>query len=184
MNDRILWDIIDGLRDELNIAQDGITDLNDVVKDLQAEAIEQIKDNKRLNDSYIELRKEYNDNYQDLRKKNKRLKELQAEDDGWIQQYRLGAKNYRKEIKELKAELDKEKEFAIETSIKNDRLMSQVGSNSSNSSSTHTHTIKKEIAEYMSHNEGCGGARLFLIPRDEFKNDEYDNTIYWDDGME
>ena len=48
MNDRILWDIIDGLRDELNIARDGITDLNDVVKDLQAEAIEQIKDNKKL----------------------------------------------------------------------------------------------------------------------------------------
>ena len=37
MDDKILWDIIDGLRDELNIAQDGITDLNDVVKDLQAD---------------------------------------------------------------------------------------------------------------------------------------------------
>ena len=36
MDNRILWDIIDGLRDEVNIAQDGITDLNDVVKDLQA----------------------------------------------------------------------------------------------------------------------------------------------------
>ena len=68
--------------------------------------------------------------------------------------------------------------------IDKDRLVEQVGSNSSNSSSTHTHTIKKEIAEYMSHNEGCGGARLFLIPRDEFKNDEYNNTIYWDDGVE
>ena len=54
MDNRILWDIIDGLRDELNIAQDGITDLNDVVKDLQAEAIEQIRDNKRLN-AEIEL---------------------------------------------------------------------------------------------------------------------------------
>ena len=29
--------IIEGLRDELNIAKDGIDDLNDVVKDLQAE---------------------------------------------------------------------------------------------------------------------------------------------------
>jgi chromosome segregation ATPase len=172
MNDKILWDIIDGLRDELNIAQDGITDLNDVVKDLQAEAIEQIKDNKRLNDSYIELRKEYNDNYQDLRKKNKRLKELQAEDDGWIQQYRLGAKNYRKEIKELKAELDKEKEFAIETSIKNDRLMSQVGSNSSNSSSTHTHTISREIAEYMDHND-INKAYIFVVDADAVDEDGF-----------
>ena len=60
--------------------------------------------------------------------------------------------------------------------------MKQVSSNSGNSSSTHT--IKKEIQEYMSHNEGCIGARLFLIPRDEFKHGEYDNTIYWDDGIE
>ena len=131
MDNRILWDIIDGLRDELNIAQDGITDLNDVVKDLQAEAIEQIKDNKRL----------MSDN-------KKRLNEI------------------------------------IELTDDNKRLVKQVSSISSNSSSTHTHTISKEIAEYMSHNEGCMGARMFLIPRDEFKHGEYDNTIYWDDGME
>jgi len=243
MDDKILWDIIDGLRDELNIAQDGITDLNDVVKDLQAEnkklQVENIKlnsecwcggnndvkaelnalreqeldlirdkddlkaeverykfhaetranelvkrgaklkelqavndsyqgeifkleaDNVRLNDSYIELRKEYNDNYQDLRKENK---ELQAE----LSKFQSGnAKEY---VDKLKAE--------------NKRLVKQVSSNRCNSSSTHTHTISKEIAEYMSHNEGCMGARMFLLPRDEFINDEYDNTIYWDDGME
>ena len=37
MENKYLWDIIDKLRDELNIASDGIVDLNDVVKDLQAE---------------------------------------------------------------------------------------------------------------------------------------------------
>ena len=81
------------------------------------------------------------------------------------------------EVKELQAE--------------NKRLVEQVSSNSGNSSSTHTHTlgsvkcsIAREIAEYMDHNEGCGGARLFLIPRDEFNDGEYDNTIYWDDGIE
>ena len=110
MDDKILWDIIDGLRDEINIASDGIVDLNDVVKELQAE---------------------------------------------------------------------------------NDRLVKQVGSLSNSNSNTHTHTlgsvrcsIAREIAEYMSHNDGCMGARMFLIPRDEFKHGEYDNTIYWDDGME
>ena len=218
MNDKILWDIIDGLRDELNIAQDGITDLNDVVKDLQAEAIEQIKDNKRLrkenavaiadervikelqaenkklmteniklnsecwcggnndvkaelnalreqeldlirdkdelkadkmkhilaydtlqaeynslkaenvrlNDSYIELRKEYNDNYQDLRKKND---ELKAE----LKSSRLSV-------------LDGKKEIA--------RLMDQVGSDSGNSSSTHTHTKETEIDAEMINKHG------------------------------
>ena len=128
MNDKILWDIIDGLRDELNIAQDGITDLNDVVKDLQAE--------------------------------NKRN----------VDKFEMRVETLKNEVEEGRAE--------------NKRLMSQVSSNSGNSSSTHTHTISKEIAEYMSHNEGCDGARMFLIPRDEFKNDEYNNTIYWDDGIE
>ena len=83
------------------------------------------------------------------------------------------------EIRELKADNKR-----LYKEHKECRRMNQVGSNSSNSSSTHTHTIKKEIAEYMSHNEGCGGARLFLIPRDEFKHGEYNHTIYWDDGME
>ena len=71
MNDKYLWDIIDGLRDELNIAQDGITDLNDVVKDLQAEAIEQIKDNKRLNDK--------DGLYDEVKELQAEIKELQAD---------------------------------------------------------------------------------------------------------
>ena len=89
MDDRILWDIIDGLRDELNIASDGIIDLNDVVKDLQAESIEQIKDNKRLKDELQAVNNDYNndhkvhDEYADglleevneLKAENERLKE-------------------------------------------------------------------------------------------------------------
>ena len=89
MDDRILWDIIDGLRDELNIASDGIIDLNDVVKELQAESIEQIKDNKRLQDELQAVNNDYNndhkvhDEYADglleevneLKAENERLKE-------------------------------------------------------------------------------------------------------------
>ena len=47
METKYLWDIIDKLRDELNIASDGINDLNDVLKDLQEESKEQIKDNNK-----------------------------------------------------------------------------------------------------------------------------------------
>ena len=168
MDYRILWDIIDGLRDELNIANDGINDLNDVVKDLQAEAIEQIKDNKRLNDKdglYDEV-KELQAEIEELKECNRRRGE----------QVKIGRKKL-KECKILQAE--------------NDRLVKQVGSLSNSNSNTHTHTlgsvrcsIAREIAEYMSHNDGCMGARMFLIPRDEFKHGEYDHTIYWDDGME
>ena len=59
--------------------------------------------------------------------------------------------------------------------------MSQVSSKWTNNSNART--IRGEIAEYMSHNPKSS-ARMFLIPRNEFKNGEYDNTIYWDDGME
>ena len=162
---KILWDIIDGLRDDLNIAQDGITDLNDVVKDLQAENRQLKADNKRLqgrNGRLVLEQTLLNDKdglYDEV-------KELQADNNTLMDDL----EEEQNKVKKLKAD--------------NVRLVAQVSSNSSNSSSTHTHTIKKEIAEYMSHNEGCGGARLFLIPRDEFKNDEYNNTIYWDDGVE
>ena len=211
MNDKILWGIIDELRDDVNCHIDTITDLQaeieqnrvdncvrmeeeeskycdecDEIKELKAE-------NVRLNDGYIELRKEYNDNYQDLRKKNK----------------------------ELKAELDKEKEFAIETSIKNDmlqaenkrlkgvldmdsslddaiikdaelirelqaennRLVEQVSSKWTNNSNVHT--IRGEIAEYMENNDKCGGARLFILPIEDFDGGGIcDTCLDWDDGME
>ena len=157
MDDKILWDIIDRLRDEVNIAQDGITDLNDVVKDLQA-----VNDKDGLYDEVKELQAEI----EELKECNRRRGE----------QVKIGRKKL-KECKILQAE--------------NDRLVKQVGSLSNSNSNTHTHTlgsvrcsIAREIAEYMSHNDGCMGARMFLIPRDEFKHGEYDNTIYWDDGME
>ena len=67
----------------------------------------------------------------------------------------------------------------------NDRLIGQVGSNSSNSSSTHTHTISGEIAEYISMNDTCKDARLFIVPIEEFDEDECCNKwLTWDEGME
>ena len=205
MDYKILWHIIDGLRDELNIAQDGITDLNDVVKDLQAEAIEQIKDNKRLNDK---------DGLYD------EVKELQAENDGlaklvvdlkaeldnlkgenidlinhadFIEQGKIKKviDGFKAEIKELKNGSDVAYMEILHRSnnkllAENKRLMKQVSSNSGNSSSTHTHTISGEIAEYMDNNPKSKGARMFLLPRCDFKKDgEHDGGyFYWEDGME
>ena len=106
------------------------------------------------------------------------------------------------EIQELKSEVERYK-FHAETRANelvkrgaklkelqadNKRLMNQVSSNSGNSSSTHTHTIKKEIAEYMSMNDKCKGARLFIIPIEAFDgNGIYDanyGDVYYKDGME
>jgi len=62
----------------------------------------------------------------------------------------------------------------------NDRLIKQVSSNSHSNSNT----IQREIDDYMHHNSNCKGVRLFILPRDEFNDGEYDETIYWDDGIE
>ena len=169
MDDKLLWDIIDVTRDELKIAQDGIDDLNEVVKDLQAEAIEQIKDNKELKADEMKYIAEYNS----LKAENIELKEGLSNE---------GVLMLQDDNKRLMNDNKKRLNEIIELQADNKRLVKQVSSNRSNNSNGRT--ISGEIAEYMSHNDGCGGARMFLIPRDEFKNDEYSNTIYWDDGME
>jgi chromosome segregation ATPase len=108
-----------------------------------------------------------NDGINDL---NDVLKDLQAESIEQIKDNkRLNDKDgLYDEVKELQAE--------------NERLMKQVNSKWTNNSNVHT--ISGEIAEYMSHNDKCGGARLFLIPHDAFNDGEYDHTIFWDDGIE
>ena len=89
---------------------------------------------------------------------------------------------------ELKAEINELKEDRRENSktinelmIDKNRLMNQVSSNRGSNSNT----IQREIAEYMSHNDTCKGARLFLLPIDEFKDGEWKHgCLFWDDGME
>ena len=53
METKYLWSIIDLLRDELNIASDGINDLNDALKDMQRE-------NDSLKDEAIKWNRKYN----------------------------------------------------------------------------------------------------------------------------
>ena len=109
MENGILWDIIDGLRDELNIAQDGITDLNDVVKDLQAEAIEQIKDNKELKAEIRQLKADITHDakvcYDVDDEHIKIVDELQTENEKLRGKYAL-MKSLTKYPKEYKAEAD------------------------------------------------------------------------------
>ena len=70
-----------------------------------------------------------------------------------------------------------------ELQAENDRLIKQVSSNRGNSSTSHT--IQKEIAEYMDNNDKCKDARMFLFPIEEFKDGEHNGGyFYWDDGME
>ena len=99
------------------------------------------------------------------------------------------------EVKELQAENKKLHDAnktrlneIIELEEHNKRLMEQVRTNRDSNSNTHTHTISKEIAEYMDNNDKCNGARLFLLPRESFDNDGWlhDNhqQLDWDDGIE
>ena len=51
--------------------------------------------------------------------------------------------------------------------------------------SSTSHTIQSEIAEYMSMNDKCNGARLFIIPMEEFDEDECCHKWFtWDEGIE
>ena len=87
METKYLWDIIDKLRDELNIASDGIIDLNDVIKELRTfSGVDELKADKMKHIlAYDTLQAEYNS----LKAENERLndkdglydevKELQAE---------------------------------------------------------------------------------------------------------
>ena len=166
-----------------------IDDKDKIIDELQTEAIEQIKDNKKLQDKLQEVNNDYNNDHkvhndyadgllEEIKTLQNKIEGLKSSDD--VRKLRIcRLKNDKLKADNVTYINDNAKLIA-----ENDRLMEQVSSNRGNSSSTHTHTISKEIAEYMDHNEGCGGARLFLIPRDEFKNGEYDNTIYWDDGIE
>ena len=121
MNDKILWDIIDGLRDD--------------IRQLHADAKHDMDVCYDVDDEHVKIIKALEEQVNDLM-------------------------------------------------IDKDRLIKQVSSNRGNNSSTHTHTISKEIDDYMHHNPDSMGARLFILPRDEFNDGEYDSTIYWEDGME
>ena len=92
-------------------------------------------------------------------------------------------------IKELQAEnkglLDANRrrlDEIIELQSDNKRLVKQVSSNRGSNSTSHT--ISKEIAEYMSMNDGCKDARLFLLPIESFdERGDWNGSLYWDDGM-
>jgi FtsZ-binding cell division protein ZapB len=203
MDKKILWDIIDRLRDDVNCHIDTITDLQaengiyrnsrdkrvNMVKELKAENVRLNRVNAELSDKLQAVNDDYNNDHKVHNEYEDGLlaeiKELKAENvelkEGLSNE---GVLMLQDDNKRLMSDNKKRLNEIIELTDDNKRLVKQVSSISSNSSSTHTHTISKEIAEYMSHNEGCMGARMFLIPRDEFKHGEYDNTIYWDDGME
>ena len=123
---------------------------------------------------------------------NKRNEELKAE----IRQLKADIKHdakvcedvddeYIKEINAVKQCYEGSKMKVEELKADNVRLMNQVSSNRGSNSNTHTHTIKREIAEYMSHNPTCKEARLFIVPIEEFDEDECCNKwITWDEGIE
>ena len=108
-------------------------------------------------------------------------------EDSLGQNYDVDDKNH-EWINELKAENkrlnnDNKKRLneIIDLQADNKRLVKQVSSNRGSNSNT----IQREIAEYMSMNDKCKDARLFLLPIEEFDEDECCNKwLTWDDGVE
>jgi predicted RNase H-like nuclease (RuvC/YqgF family) len=176
MNDRILWDIIDGLRDEVNIAQDGITDLNDVVKDLQAEAIEQIKDNKKLQAEIKKLKDKLqavNDDYNnDSKVHNEYADGLLAE----IKDKDEALKGFREDYAKLNAELDTSNQLAEDLSVGGGIPID------ANTTKHYPKEYKQEADEYFGHNPHCDKLFFFMIEGNEFDEDgDYNGSLYADD---
>ena len=181
-------EIVDGLLEESNLLKAEVerykfhaeTRANELVKrgaklkELQAEI-----------NVYIKTRDKRIDMIKELKAENMRLNDK----DGLYDE----VKELQAENKTLRVELDKVVNSLKESREEGSRLMKQVSSNRGNSSSTHTHTlgsvncsIAREIAEYMNNNPKSKGARMFLLPRCDFKKDgEHDGGyFYWEDGME
>ena len=157
-----------------------IKGLEDKVRELKAENKELQADNDKLKnaikvneDAHFREVEECSNYHNSIKAENKELKaeNVRLQDRNGrlvLEQTLLNDKDgLYDEVKELQAE--------------NVRLVEQVNYNRGNNSNGRT--ISGEIAEYISHNPKSK-ARMFLIPHNEFKNGECDNTIYWDDGIE
>ena len=128
-------------------------------------------DNKRLNDKdglYDEVK--------ELQAENKALDEQVS--DLMIDKDKLKAEN-----KRIRNTLVGNASMYDGLKADNVRLVKQVGTLSHSNS---THTIAKELDEYLENNATCKGVKLFILPCEEFDEDcEYNGgAIYWDDGME
>ena len=179
MNDRILWDIIDGLRDEVNIAQDGITGLNDVVKDLQAEAIEQIKDNKKLQAEIKKLKDKLqavNDDYNNDSKVHNEyadgllseIRTLKAENDTLkfaLDNVQVKLDEVRAENIKLNAELDTSNQLAEDLSVGGGIPID------ANTTKHYPKEYKQEADEYFGHNPHCEKLFFFIVGGDEIDVD-------------
>ena len=190
MKTKYLWDIIHTLRAEVERLISIITDNGAKLNKMDA-------DNKRLNNScdvgYMEILHRSNDK---LKAEIKQLK-ADAKHDADVC-YDVDDKNH-EWINELKADNkrlndDNKKRLneIIELQSDNKRLVEQVNSNRGSNSTSHKHTlgsvncsISREIAEYMENNDKCKDARLFIVPIEEFDEDECCNKwLTWDEGIE
>ena len=169
---------IDAYRDKYAIALQEIKELNYFSK----EDNDKLKaDNKELYAEINDLKGENIDliNHADFIEQGKikrvidtfksEIKELKAENkqlQNHVDKY--GALSY----DELQMENSKLIDNNIKLEDKLNRLIKQVSSNSSNSSSTHTHTISGEISEYMDHND-INKAYIFVVDADAVNEDGY-----------
>ena len=181
METKYLWDIIDKWRDELNIASDGIVDLNDALKDMR-------KENNTLDSSLKECVNEYNklekeNDYDGLKKKydylklaivdqNDDIKTLKKENDSlkdeaikWNRKYNKLNANYNNDI-DASYELD-DKHIDIIKGLEEEIKTLK-------DSSHHPKEYQKESEEYFHHNPQANSLHFFIKDDDDCINEDID----------
>ena len=184
MDSKYLWSIIDLLRDELSIASDGITDLNDALKDnalqkkydyLKLAIVDQNDDIKTLKAKIDDLKEE---NFQLIDDNNSfhslfdDCKELQKENDSlkdeaikWNRKYNKLNANYNNDI-DASYELD-DKHIKIIKDLEEEIKTLK-------DSSRYPKEYQKESEEYFDHNPQAKSLHFFIKDDDDCINENID----------
>ena len=153
MDSKYLWSIIDLLRDELSIASDGITDLNDALKD---NALQKKYD-------YLKLAiVDQNDDIKTLKKENDSLKDEAIK---WNRKYNKLNANYNNDI-DASYELD-DKHIKIIKDLEEEIKTLK-------DSSRYPKEYQKESEEYFHHNPQAKSLHFFIKDDDDCINENID----------
>ena len=160
IDNKILWTIIDTLRDDINAHIDGITDLNKCVDKLQKEKDNLLDEWRTLKDENYSLKYDAT-----LHKEHEELKKLYNE---------LREEN--KQLKEDKLIGSKVSEDYEDELIKENKKLKQLVNNS-----VTNRELSSEALEYFEHNPKSEYVGFFMLDNEDIKRGENGELYLYED---